>query len=225
MSARENHLFDEGKRHAVEAAIEAAEKRTAAEFVVVVAERSGRYDRAEDLFGLVIAFAVMAITWLLFQNVEPMWGDRWGLTLGLLPLAAVTFVGWVAGTFLAIRFPVLARPFLGQGEMLDDVKQSAAASFHRFRVRRTADAIGVLVYVSLYERQVWVVGDDNISAVLDGEAWAPVRDRIVDGFRRDDPAAGLVSALALAADLLADHFPVGDTNPDELPNTVHFIDA
>ena len=81
----------EGDRVVVEQAIAAAELHTGAEFVVAVAARSGRYDRAEDLFGLVFGLLGVTAAWLLFQGVMPNPGARWShfTTRGMSPATGI----------------------------------------------------------------------------------------------------------------------------------------
>ena len=55
-------------RAKIEAAIASAETKTSAEVVVIVATRSGLYDRAEDLVGLVLGLLAVAVPALLVRD-------------------------------------------------------------------------------------------------------------------------------------------------------------
>ena len=57
---RASRLFNQEERLAITTAVFEAEVETAGEIVPVVATSSGRYDRAEDLFG--VAFVLVALT-------------------------------------------------------------------------------------------------------------------------------------------------------------------
>jgi putative membrane protein len=149
------------------------------------------------------------------------------IALGLLPLLLI-FAAWaILGAAVASWFPLLARPLIPRSEMTDEVRRAGIASFHTLRLGRTAGANGLLIYVSLFERTVWVCADDAIAERLPDDAWIPVRDTITAGFRRgtdDAVAASLRDAVARAADLLAPHFPVRAADADELPNHLHVLD-
>ena len=67
---RASELFSEQDRRVVRAAVEEAERGTAGEIVPVVATTSGRYDRGEDLFGLVVAVVALTIAWVLRQGIR-----------------------------------------------------------------------------------------------------------------------------------------------------------
>lgn len=222
---RASAFFSADEVARIERAVADAETRTSGEIVPVVAAVSGRYDRAEDLFGLVFAAALLSLVWLLFQGVEtPPWGGGLQVSLGLIPILIVVFGGFLSGAVLASFVPVLRLPFISRTEMAAEVDRSAAAAFHRCRVRATAGACGVLIYVSLYERMVRVLGDDAISARLSPSDWEQVCDLAVTGLREGDGAGGLVRAIEKAGELLAQHFPRGAADVDELPNQLVFID-
>ena len=72
--------------------------------------------------------------------------------------------------------------------MNEEVERGAAEAFHRFRVRTTNEGTGVLIYVSLFEHRVRVIGDDAISRKLGQSDWKEIRDLITNGMRSGRPA-------------------------------------
>lgn len=226
MSARASTLFKSDDRAAIERAIGAAEARTSAEIVVVVASRSGRFDRAEDVFGLCFAVVVTgaaAVVWP--QPADPgSWasGLRFGFHAGLVLLLFAASA--LAGAWLASACPVLLRPLVPSARKLDAVKREGAIAFHRFRVRQTEHARGVLIYVSLFEHLAWVVGDDGVAAELPDGAWDPICQRISAAFKAGEAGRGMVEALEATGELLAGPFPRDEGDTNELPNTLHLVD-
>lgn len=224
---RASELLTQDDRAAVSAAVAAAERGTTGEIVPVVATASGRYDRAEDLCGLTAALVALALAWLLFQEVrteEGEWAPRLVPALGLVWLLLVVLCGFVAGAFLAARLPLLRRLFLRRQEMRDEVERAAAAAFAQLRVRRTAAATGILLYVSLYERMVRVTGDRAIADKLGPADWEQVREVMLARLRERAPAAALVAGIEAAAALLHEHFPAGPDDKNELHNELRVVD-
>jgi putative membrane protein len=227
MVTKASALLSDTDRGRVEAAIRAAEAKTSGELVVVLATRSGRYDRGEDLFGVVCAAALVSLGWWLWQGTEPRTGDwvsGWAPAMGLGTVLGCLVLGFVLGTFLATVFPTLGMLFVPRREMLEEVERAAALAFQRFRVRGTDQGTGILIYCTLLERMAWVVGDATIAAQLEPAAWFNVRDAVVDGFRARTPAAGLCTAVERAGELLAQHFPLKAGDRNELPDTLRFVD-
>lgn len=221
---RASKMLSEEQKKTVEQAIEDAEKRTSAEIVVVMATQSGRYDRAEDQFGLLFAIICICLGWIFGQELEPLWGGGWRVSLGLAPLLIILVGGWVAGVALATFIPMLARPVVPGNLMRDEVQRTACEAFYRSRVRRTEGATGILLYVSIYERMTWIVGDEAIAHEISDGAWSAARDAVVDGFKSGKPVDGLVAGIMGIADVVSEKFPRAEDDKDELPNAIHFID-
>jgi len=213
-------------RAPVEQAIRDAEDKAAAEIVVALATRSGRYDRAEDLFG--VAFAIFLVVLVSVSVPASTGSGSWGSPFDVsihLGLVVLLFAGgFTLGAWLAARFPVLARAFIPRAHMEAEVRRRGVEAFHHCSVSETKSGRGVLIFASLYERMVWISGDDAISAHIDDEHWGPVRDAVIAGFKRRDPASGLTEAVRLAGDLLARHLPPRDLDVNELPNALHVFD-
>lgn len=224
---RARDLFSEQERRSIAAAVGEAERHTAGEIVPVVASVSGRYDRAEDLCGLVVAVVALAVAWLWGQGIhvaEGEWAATQTLGLGLLPVLAIVVVGFLAGTVAASYIPVLRLPFLGATEMAQEVERGAAAAFRRCRVRATAGGTGILIYVSLYERMVRVCGDEAVDKRLLPGDWDAICRPVIDGLRADRAAEGLIEGVRRAGELLQRQFPAQPGDRNELTNELRLID-
>jgi putative membrane protein len=216
--------FSQQDREAITAAIGEAEKTTAGEIVPVIATASGRYDRAEDLVGVIFASVALVLAWWLWPISQADWSGDWNSGPGLVGSLLTVWIGFVLGTVTATKLPALRMPFIGKPEMLDEVERRAMESFHRYRVRATAGGTGILVYVSLYERMVRVVGDDVIAEKLSQSDWDGVRDALIDGLAASRPTDGLVAAIRASGALLEQHFPIQPEDQNELSNELHLID-
>jgi putative membrane protein len=216
-------------RAEIERAIAAAESVTSAEIVVAFAGRSGRYQRASDLFGLALALAAVAAAWIIWQSQRPNpadWGGGFVPSLGL-GWILVIFASWLLiGAMVADSWPALARPFMTRGERLAAVRRRGFEAFHALRVGRTRDATGLLIFASLLERTVWVCPDSGIASRLgaDEAVWRPVSDLVAAGFRSGRPGPAIADAIRKAGAILAVPFPPGPADADELTNQVRFVD-
>jgi putative membrane protein len=224
---RAGDLFSEEDKRAVAGAIAEAESRTSAEIIPVVATMSGDYSRAEGVVGISFALAALTVAWLVFQSASPESGD-WGtgasIALGLVPVFLITLGGFVVGSISARRLALLRLAFVSKREMRYEVEKSAAAAYQRFRVSRTAGSTGVMLYVSLYERMVRVMGDGPVSEKLKQHDWNSLRDIITGGLRSRRPAEALCEAIARCGDLLALHFPLAPGDVNEMTNELRLID-
>ena len=226
MKKASNYFSDEDKK-IIEDAIARAESNTSGEIVPVVASVSGRYDRSEDIFGVLFSLILLTIVWLYTQEITPIDG-QWESevkTVITLPWAlAIIFLGFIVGAILASFFPVLRLIFISKKEMREEVGRKALEAFHQFRIRGTQGATGVLIYVSLYEHNVRVLGDEAISEKLKQQDWDDVCNLVVEGMKSKQPAEKLVEAIEICGQLLAEHFPIEEDDQNELPNKLQLID-
>jgi len=217
------NLFTPAEKEKINQAVASAEKLTAGEIVPVVAASSGRYDRAEDLGGFLLALVALAVAWTFGQRIEPVAGD-WAqgqrLTLTLPWILPILIAGFIVGVAITSRISGLRRLLTPQREIREEVERAAWHSFASFRVRRTAAGTGILIYVSLFEHVVCVLGDDAIASKLEQKDWDEVRDIILKGLRTGRAADAMCEAIARCGELLGRHFPyrAGDVNElgDEL---------
>ena len=218
-------LFTDSERQAVEAAVSEAEQGTTAEIVPVLATCSGRYDRSEDLCGVVLGVVLVAIYWW----VGPMlltgdWIEPGGPNTPLWPVLALFVVGFILGAAMSSRLPALRLLFLPKREMMEEVERAARAAFQSQRVRATREATGVLVYVSLYEHQVMVLGDDAVADKLGTDRLEAVVATIVTGMRNGKAADGLCQAVKQLGEHLREVLPGDDDHGNELHDGLIVLD-
>jgi putative membrane protein len=222
-----SQYFTDADNNAIAYAIAEAEKHTSGEIIPVVATVSGRYDRAEDVVGLLFALLFVTTGWFLFQDVQPAsgWGSGFTYAVGIVPLLLIIVLGFFIGALLATLFPVLRTPFIPPGEMQDEVEHRAAEVFQKFRIRKTKGSTGILIYVSLYEHKVRILGDDAISNKLGQDDWQQICDIIIKGCKTNQIVTGLVDGIAKSGELLGKYFPIEEGDVNELANELITIDS
>ena len=224
---RASDLFTEDDKKAIALAVATAEDRTSGEIIPVVATSSGGYERAEGVVGLIAGLIALSVSWLVFQDVSQpagSWGNDATIAFGLIPILVITAAGFVAGSLLSRRLALLREPFVSRKDMTQQVERSAADAYQRFRVSRTAESTGIVLYISVNERMVSVVGDGAITEKLAKEDWEDVRDLILDGLKARRPVEGLCAAIARSGDILAQHFPLKPGDVNELRDELRLVD-
>lgn len=190
-------LISEADREAVRAAVQEAEAGTSGEIVPYVVMASDGYASAVwkgaalgALFGPLIALA-------LFR-----WGGSWGSQLDFwisLPAAA----GGAAG-YLLVELVAPVKRWLAGAWMLDArVHQRAALAFLSEEVFATRERTGILLFVSLFERRVVVLGDSGINQQVETSHWEGVVATVVAGIREGRPGVALAAGIRQCGELLA----------------------
>jgi uncharacterized membrane protein len=86
------------------------------------------------------------------------------------------------------------------------------------RVWDTEENSGILIYVQLVDRRVEILADRGIAARVAQTEWDAICRAMEASFRRGEWRQGALQAVARAGELLAQHFPAGTVNPNELPD-------
>ena len=77
---------------------------------------------------------------------------------------------------------------------------------------------GVLIFASVAERYAEIVADAGINAKVPPHVWDQAVAALIAGIKDGRPGDGFVSAIEQCGAVLAEHFPPGALNRDELPN-------
>ncbi len=223
---RASELLTAQEVSSVESAVGEAEAMTSAEIVPVVASVSGRYDRAEGLFGFIFALFALFFCWGALQTFSST--NAWGGSASsgaLLPVVILfLIVSFLIGITLASRFPVLRLPLISKQEMREEVELRARSSFQQLKVRKTQGSSGIVIYVSLYERMVHVIGDDAVNEILSIDDYCELRDTVIASLKADKPEEGLRNGVLRSGKLLQEHLPNLPDDKNELANTLHILD-
>jgi len=215
-------LFSDAEREQIRVAVAEAETRTAGEIVPYVVRQSGDYDvaawRAASASAVLTAVVALAVAWVY---------DGWGLgwLYSSWALAAGMAGGGVLGALLTLVDPVRRR-FAGGARMDETVHRRAAVAFVEEEVFDTRDRTGILLFVSLFEHRIEVVGDSGINAKVAHEEWEEVVALIRTGIRQASLADGLAQAIARCGDLLERRgVALRTDDTDELSDDVRVRDA
>lgn len=180
-------------------AVEHAEERTAGEIVPVVVPRSASYEVA-TWRGAAVATLVSLLAVLLVLQFYDGWGLGWLYTTWGVILTALgaAIVGGLSTAYVA----PLQRLLAGADLLDETVHRRALQSFVEEEVFDTRDRTGILLFVSLHEHRIEVLGDTGINEHVRPDDWAEVVRRIREGIQTDDLTDGLVEAIEMCGRLL-----------------------
>ena len=98
-------------------------------------------------------------------------------------------------------------------------RERAIDLFSQLRVWDTQHNTGVLIYLLLADRDVEIVADRGIDAVVGSQAWTEVCHQMEAAFRQSDFEGGVMSGVQAVTRHLVTHFPADGQNRNELPDT------
>jgi putative membrane protein len=200
-------MMSETDKARVAEAIRAAEAKTSGEIFCVVALQSGSY-----------------------RLVPMAWASGLALLVPLPLIYLPGFAGTPAATIYLVQllafilFAVgLSRPgirfFLVPRSMKHERAHAAALrQFWAHGLHNTQNRTGVLIFASQAERYAEIVADANINEKVSPEVWQQAVDALISNIKAGKPGDGFVAAIEQCGAVLAEHFPPGALNRDELPN-------
>ncbi|KGQ28881.1 TPM domain-containing protein [Gallibacterium anatis] len=98
--------------------------------------------------------------------------------------------------------------------------QQATFLFQQLEMEKTALRNGVLIYLALQSKQCAIVGDQGIDQYVEADFWQRACDLIVEQAKQKQYTQGIVNAIAMIGERLAQHFPYQEDDKNELPNEV-----
>jgi putative membrane protein len=206
--SRAAHFFNPAEKEAIESATRAAELRTIGEIAVMVVDASSRYREAE-VFGGITLGNILAFLVTVFFFHESIW---WYVPL--------TFVFFFLSWFLLRKIPALKIHFAGPARREHAVRGRALRAFYEKGLYRTARNTGVLFFISILERKVWVLADKGIYEKITQVRLNDFAKAVSEGIRRGRAADALAGAIHAAGELLSEHFPIQDGDTNELPDAI-----
>jgi putative membrane protein len=207
-------FLTQAEKEKIQSAVKEAEKKTSGEIVPMVVSSSYDYPMA-DVFGGV------AISLPLALLLSPMVG-RWfwigGQNMWL-------FLGFFIALFFIFHQVVkhalgLKRFFVSPEDIEEEVGEAAVVSFFREGLYRTREETGVLIFISVFERRVWVLADRGINQKVEKGKWDEIVQGIVAGIRQNRPSDAICEAIRQTGELLKSHFPRSPEDTDELKNLI-----
>jgi len=200
-------LLTEEDRTAIADAISRAEKGTSGEIAFAVADSSANYHHA-ILVGAMGGMAAATAVYLLLPTSH-----------------TIALVLWVELVSFALLYALLYRVpwrrwFIPAQEMDRRTREAAFLQFYASGLYRTKESNGVLIYLSLFERRVVVLGDRGIHEKLGDRHWDEVRDGIISGIKAGRAREGICAAVGSCGAALARYFPVRPDDVNEIPNAV-----
>lgn len=201
-------FFSLEEKKKIEEAVKAVECCTIGEVAVMVVDSSDEYRESAALGGIMFS----AIT--AFSVTEIVFGSSLFFFIPLCVIVSFPFIK------LFSILPVLKTAFIGRRRKEEAVRDRAVRAFFEKGLYKTKANTGVLFFLSLLERKVWVLADKGIHEKIDQATLDRFAQTVSQGVKDRHACDALCSAIADAGKVLSQHFPVGPGDTNELSNAV-----
>jgi putative membrane protein len=201
-------FLTDATKQALSGAVRAVESSSSAELVVAVRPSSGYFFHVDLLTGLAVAFAVLAFL---------LWSP-W--TFNLAWFVADPLIAGALAAVASSRTPALRRRLTPATVRRRQVETAARSVFVEKRIHRTSGRTGILLYISLLEREAALVVDLGVETVATTESWKEAAAGIEQAVRRGEDGAAVARRVEALAAVLAPVLVHRDDDVDELADEV-----
>jgi len=198
----------------ITAAVQKVELTTSGEVVVMVVSRSHSYPAAAItgsvffalLFALLLNTIIGPAVWLGSQNL-------W-LFLALFALLYLLFLPLTSGSDRIKRF------FLNPTQVKEEVERGTLNAFFSEQLYKTERENGILLYISVMEQRVWILGDSGINARIEQKTWDDIVSQLTRGIRNENRCEAICEAVKKTGKILEVHLPIRENDENELHNII-----
>lgn len=107
----------------------------------------------------------------------------------------------------------------------EPVLDRAANYFKKLGMDKTAQRNGVLIYIAMQDHQFAIIGDVGINRVVPPDFWDSTKEAMLNHFKNGNHTEGIISGIKLAGEQLQEFFPYLDSDVNELPDDISFMDG
>lgn len=192
----------------VEEAIKTIELTTSGEIVPAIFSQSDFYPashfRTSLFVGLLIPSILLSFTNLIETPIDILWFQIPAIILG----------------YYMAYIPQLKRYFSTKAEKLEEVHQRALQAFFENNLHTTKDRTGILIMISVLEHRVEILADKGINDKVSQDTWNKILEPLVQNLRQDRLGEGLVHTIVECGKVLSKHFPIKESDQNELSNKI-----
>ena len=207
-NSKAEDFFTPEEQERIRLAVAAAERGTSGEIATMVVPRSDSYREAVTLAAVLGAATVALVIAVISQHVT-IWS--------YLPLTILLFFPL---QLLVRRVPPLQRPFIAASRLNEAVKERAVRAFYEKGLHKTKNSTGILVFISLFEHKVWILGDCGINAKIPADSWLELVRILTAGLKNGRACEALCEVVTRCGEALARHFPRESDDRNELQDEI-----
>ena len=194
--------------------VKKVEKKTSAEIVPMIVNASFHYPLASVYAAVTLSLPVALV---LTHYIAPLFyysRDNMWIFIALFSLLFLLLKGTIARNIFLLRL------FLNQHEVEAEVKEAAITAFYKNGLYKTAEKNGVLIYISLLEKRVWILADEDAHKKIEQEFWDSCVATIIDGVKKKQFVPVLCTVIETIGNKLSTLYPCKSDDIDELKNII-----
>lgn len=203
---KSDNFFSEAEKQQISVLVNKAERETSGEIAVMVVDESDSYREAEILGALLLSAFIALVVAVSLHHVT-IWS--------YIP-AVIIF--WFPALYLMRGFPRFKLALAGKKRLEEAVRERAVRAFFEKKLYRTREETGILIFISILEHKVWILGDRGINERIDPLVWQTLAVELAGKIRSGHAFDGLCAVIEKLGGVLGEHFPKSADDTNELPD-------
>ena len=196
--------FNEDFKTELYQTIEDLENSSQVEVVAIIKRQSGNYRDISLLSGAVILF--LAYTYFMFAPT----------VFEVYSIYFMTIIAFLIG-FSIVEFILPVQKLLtGKKRLEKNVELYSRAIFQKAGIRHTQEKIGILFYVSLFEKKVKILADKGAENSIPSEEMQKIKNDFQEIFKSSDLPNEFLSKLQNCKEIFAKYIPPIEDDINEL---------
>ncbi|MFO7666097.1 MAG: hypothetical protein R6V76_05730 [Desulfobacterales bacterium] len=234
MKIKASDFFSQEEKENIANSIKKAESATSGEIAVMVLDSSDSYIEAET-FG---AFILSGFFSLLFEMIkssvigfEPGWESgilnfpyilliEAAKNASIWTYIPMVFLLYFVFKLILSKLPEIKILFISGKRIEETVRERAVRAFYEKELYKTKDETGILIFISLLEHRVWILGDRGINAKIAPDFWKGIALDLSAGIKKKEYGKSVCQAISKCGEVLSVHFPVAKDDINELADEV-----
>lgn len=237
MKIKVSEFFSKEEQKYISDTIKQVEANTSGEIAIMVLDASDSYKEAETLGAVILSGFFALILEIIKSYYIAIKAAGWSYSMSdfsahfLLEASGHTsiwtyipmvFVLYFPFKFIFSKISQMKIPFLSGKRIEETVREQALMAFYEKGLYKTRDETGILIFISLLEHRVWILGDRGINTKIAPEFWSRIAAELSDGIKKKEHGKYTCQAIEKCGEELSRYFPIKPDDTNELSNEVMF---
>ena len=186
--------------------IEDIENNSLVEIVAIFKSKSGNYKDISLWFAA--AFMLVSASFFMFSPI----------VFDIYMIFLFTFISFIIGYLFAELVRPVKRLFISKKRMRKNIELYSRAIFQKGGIRFTNERIGILIYVSLFEKKVEIIPDRGAMTAVPDELWEQTNNNFNTIFSFGDVPNAFITELKRTKAIFAEYILPIENDINELPD-------
>ncbi len=202
------NFFSDTQKEKISHLVKNAERNTSGEIAVMMVDASDSYREAEFLGALLLS-ACIALIFAVSLHLVTIWS--------YIPAVIIL---WFPALYIIRRFPRFKLILAGRKRLEEAVRERSIRAFFEKRLYSTREETGVLIFISILEHKVWILGDRGINERIGPQLWQELTGELAGSIKKDQAFEGVCAVIEKLSETLKEHFPQSADDTNELSDEV-----